>query len=171
MLRLMNTQLAVRRAVVVATILAFALGAAPAFAALPTASNVNITGTTEVGFQLTGSYLYDDTDGHPEGASTFRWLRDNNPIGGAFGSQYTLVALDEGAQIIFEVTPAATTGVSPGIAAQSSAVGPIAAANTAPTASNVNITGTTEIPRERRHSAGCGITIQSGVLLVRSTRS
>jgi hypothetical protein len=108
----------------------------------PTAINVSITGTTEVGFELAGSYTYDDADGDLEGASTFRWLRDGAPIGGATGQQYTLVDVDEGALIVFEVTPVAQTGVSPGAAVQSPSVGPIAAANTAPTASDVSISGT-----------------------------
>jgi len=111
----------------------------------PTAINVNITGTTEVGFQLTGNYTYDDTDGDIEGASTYRWLRDNNPITGAIGQQYMLMEADEATQIVFEVTPLAQTGISPGLAVPSNAVGPIAAANTPPTATNVNITGTTEV--------------------------
>ena len=41
----------------------------------PTASNVLISGTPQVGQVLTGSYAYADADGDDEGASTFRWLR------------------------------------------------------------------------------------------------
>ncbi len=111
----------------------------------PTATNVNITGTAEVGQTLTGNYTYDDADNDPEGTSTYRWLRNGSPISGATGISYTLVVADEGANIIFEVTPVAQSGVSPGSPVQSPSVGPVAPANTAPTATNVNITGTTEV--------------------------
>jgi len=55
--------------------------------------------------------------------------------------QYTIIEADEATQIIFEVTPLALTGVSSRIAVQSLPVGPINAANTAPAATNVTITG------------------------------
>ena len=111
----------------------------------PTATGVSITGTTEVGFTLTGNYTYNDADGDTESGTTFRWLRDGSAISGATSQTYTLVAADEGTNIRFEVTPAAASGVSPGSAVQSAAVGPIGAANTAPTATGVSITGTTEV--------------------------
>ncbi len=111
----------------------------------PIASNVTVSGTAEVGFTLTGSYMYSDADGDNQGASTFRWLRNNIPIAGASGTQYTLVTADQGAQLRFEVTPVAQTGVSPGITVQSAPFGPIAAANTAPVASNVTVSGTAEV--------------------------
>ena len=106
----------------------------------PTATNVNVSGTTEVGQTLTGSYTYNDADGDNEGTSTFRWLRNGNPIGGATGTSYTLVAADNGAIIRFGVTPVAQTGVSPGNEAQSGPVGPITT-NTPPVANNVSIAG------------------------------
>ncbi|NIA28972.1 MAG: hypothetical protein GWP06_03555, partial [Actinobacteria bacterium] len=48
----------------------------------PTATDVNITGTAEVGQVLTGNYTYNDADGDLEGTSTFRWLRDDVAISG-----------------------------------------------------------------------------------------
>ncbi len=111
----------------------------------PIASNVNITGAAEVGQTLTGNYDYSDAENDPEGTSTYRWLRNGSPISGATGISYTLVVADEGANIIFEVTPVAQSGVSPGSPVQSPSVGPVAPANTAPTATNVNITGTAEV--------------------------
>ncbi|HNP37028.1 MAG TPA: FG-GAP-like repeat-containing protein, partial [Woeseiaceae bacterium] len=111
----------------------------------PTASNVTISGTTEVGYQLTGNYSYSDVNGDAQGASTFRWLRNGAPIAGATLSTYTLVAADQGTSIVFEVTPVALTGASPGAPVQSQGVGPIKAANTPPVASGVTIAGTLEV--------------------------
>src|SRR3990172_7215257 len=112
----------------------------------PTASNVTITGTAQVGQLLTGNYTYADADGDAEGTSTYRWLRNGVPISGATAKTYTLVAADQGALIRFEVTPVAATGASPGVAVQSPAVGPVGgAANSVPTATNVTITGTAQV--------------------------
>ena len=106
----------------------------------PTATNVTVSGTTEVGQTLTGSYNYNDADGDNEGASTFRWFRNGAPIGGATGTSYTLVAADNGANMRFGVTPVATSGVSPGAEAVSAPVGPVTT-NTPPVANNVSING------------------------------
>ena len=124
--------------------------------ALPTASNVLISGTAEVGQVLTASYDYADAENDPEGASTFRWLHTDGevdtPIDGATALTYTLVAADEGALIKFEVTPVAQSGISPGLAA-SAVVGPvepppvIPSPGSAPTASNVLIAGTSQVGR------------------------
>ncbi|RQW08828.1 hypothetical protein EH222_05035, partial [candidate division KSB1 bacterium] len=73
----------------------------------PYATNVSISGTTQVGQVLTGSYTYNDNDGDAEGTSTFRWLRNDAAIAGATSKTYTLVAADQGAMIKFEVTPVA----------------------------------------------------------------
>jgi hypothetical protein len=93
--------------------------------AAPTASNVTISGTAQVGQVLTGNYTYSDADGDAEGTSTYRWLRSGAPISGATARNYTLVAADQGALIAFEVTPVAASGTSPGAAVQSPAVGPV----------------------------------------------
>jgi hypothetical protein len=119
--------------------------AAPTPNSAPTASNVTISGTAEVGQVLTGNYTYSDANGDVEGTSTYRWLRDEAEIGGATARSYTLVAADQGAMIVFEVTPVAATGASPGAPVQSAAVGPVAAPNNAPVASNVTISGTPEV--------------------------
>ena len=112
---------------------------------VPTASTVTITGTTEVGFTLVGSYTYSDADGDLEGVSIFRWLRNGVEISGAISTAYILQAEDENTTIVFEVTPVALTGLSPGVPALSAAVGPIGAANTIPTATNVSISGNAEV--------------------------
>ena len=115
--------------------------------AAPTATNVAISGTAQVGQVLTGTYTYSDADGDPQGASTYRWLRNGTPINLATAATYTLVAADQGALIVFEVTPVATTGASPGAPAQSAAVGPVQSTptNSAPTATNVAIAGTPQV--------------------------
>jgi hypothetical protein len=89
----------------------------------PTASNVIITGTAEVGATLTGSYDWDDADpADLQGTSTFRWLRNGTiPIPGATGQNYVVTADDEGYKISFEITPVSLTGYpSAGTPVQSS---------------------------------------------------
>ena len=117
----------------------------------PTASSVSISGTAEVGYTLTGSYTYSDADSDSEWASTFRWLRYDD-AGCTTGETvvgtnqtYLLTASEEDKWIKFEVTPVASSGVSPGTSVASSAKGAIAAVNTAPTASSVSISGTAEV--------------------------
>lgn len=103
----------------------------------PTASNVTISGTAQVGRTVTGNYTYADDDGDAEGTSTYRWLRNGGAIPGATARTYALVAADEGAQVVFEVTPVAATGVSPGAPVQSAAVQVIAAPAVSATLSTV----------------------------------
>jgi len=111
----------------------------------PTASNVLISGTAQVGQVLTGSYTYADAEEDLEGASTFRWLRGSVAIAGAKDKSYTLVAADQGALITFEVTPVAESGPSPGLAVPSNPVGPVTPAPDPPTASSVFISGTAQV--------------------------
>ena len=109
---------------------------------------MSISGTPRVGQVLTGSYTYGDVEGDLEGASTFRWLRDNVVIAGATARSYALVAADEGALIRFEVTPVAQSGPSPGLAVTSTAVGPVTPdphPTTPPTASSVFISGAPQV--------------------------
>ena len=112
----------------------------------PTASNVLISGTAQVGQELAGSFTYADAENDAQGASTFRWLRGGTPIAGATAPRYTLAAADQGALVSFEVTPVAQGGTSPGLAVRSAAVGPVAAAlDDPPVASVVRITGTPQV--------------------------
>jgi hypothetical protein len=90
-------------------------------AAAPTASAVSISGTTQAGQLLTGSYTYADANGDPQGTSTFRWLRNGVAIVGATASTYTLVAADVGNPITFEVTPVSTVAPTTGTAVASAA--------------------------------------------------
>lgn len=91
----------------------------------PTASAVSISGTTQVGQTLTGSYTYADADSDAEGTSTFRWLRNGVAIAGATASTYTLVNADFGAAITFEVTPVATVAPTTGTPVVSAATAAI----------------------------------------------
>jgi len=86
---------------------------------VPTATDVNITGTPEVGETLTGNYTYSDVDSDVELASTFEWLSDGVLIAGASTQTYVVVQSDKNTAISFRVTPAAETGASPGIAVES----------------------------------------------------
>ena len=104
----------------------------------PVASNVVVSGNPYVNQTLVGSYTYTDADGDIEGASTFRWLRDNVEIGGATSNRYTTVPDDVGKTIKFEVTPMALTGLIPGDPATS--LGTLIL-NSAPTASSLLISG------------------------------
>jgi hypothetical protein len=93
----------------------------------PMVFEVKIDGVAELGQILTGSYTYRDAEGDPEGASTYRWLRDGTEIAGATGTSYRLTIEDLGAVISFEVTPVAQTGESPGAAVASSGTIPVSA--------------------------------------------
>ncbi|SEW35473.1 Ig-like domain (group 3), partial [Roseivirga pacifica] len=84
---------------------------------VPTASNVNISGTFGIGQELTGNYTYADSDSDAESGSTFKWYRSDDASGtgkvaiaGATAQTYTLVADDDGKFISFEVTPSDGTG-------------------------------------------------------------
>ncbi len=87
--------------------------------AAPTASDVIITGTPNINQVLTGSYIYNDAEGDTENGTTFRWLRNDVEISGETSSTYTTTPADVGTFIKFEVTPAASSGVSPGSAYES----------------------------------------------------
>ncbi|MFW5443099.1 MAG: Ig-like domain-containing protein [Methylococcaceae bacterium] len=92
----------------------------------PTVTDLSVTaenGTPiSIGDILTGTYTYNDTENDPQGSSTFRWLRNGSEIPGATEQSYTTVAADSGSTLTFEITPSATRGTSPGIAAISASV-------------------------------------------------
>ncbi len=92
----------------------------------PVAGTVTFTGTMIPGSTLTGSYLYSDAEGDPEGTSTFRWYRADNASGtnevaitGATARTYILVSADAGKYVSFQVTPAASSGTTPGVPVRS----------------------------------------------------
>jgi len=91
----------------------------------PRASNVQVAGSASVGATLTGTYAYSDAEGDAEGGSTFQWYRSEDGIPDAGDAHvgttpaYTVQAADIGKCLIFQVTPGATAGVSPGSPASS----------------------------------------------------
>jgi hypothetical protein len=108
--------------------------AAPGTNAAPTANAVAITGTSQVGVQLTGGYTYADAESDAEGTSTFRWVRNaaNTGVDGgtdvATTQNYTAAALDQGKYLYFCVTPVAIAGNTTGTQACSVASAAVAAA-------------------------------------------
>jgi len=78
----------------------------------PVASDVSITGTPNVGEQLTGTYTYSNTDSSPEGTSTFQWYSNGNPIPLATTKNYTVLSTDQGANITFGVAPVSEENVT-----------------------------------------------------------
>ncbi|HHY74365.1 MAG TPA: hypothetical protein GX497_14305 [Bacillus bacterium] len=118
----------------------------------PTATNVEVDGTLEVGSVLTGNYDYDDEDDDEEGTSTYKWYRSDDgsgtgktAISGATDKTYTLTSADKGKYISFEVTPIASGGDTTGTPEESPKVGPIVNPNIAPTATNVEVDGIHEV--------------------------
>lgn len=118
----------------------------PITPAAPTASSVTIIGAAQVGGVLTGKYVYADANSDSEGASTFRWLRNDVAITGATRVSYTPVAADQRALLTFEVTPVASVAPFVGrvvSAATAAIAGPGPA--TAPTANPVTISGIPQV--------------------------
>lgn len=95
---------------------------------VPVADSVAFEGTMISDSTLTGSYIYSDAEGDPEGTSVFAWYRADNASGlneiaipDAIARTYTLTTADAGKYISFQVTPVAASGNSPGIAVRSDA--------------------------------------------------
>ncbi|OUS07337.1 hypothetical protein A9Q81_01270 [Gammaproteobacteria bacterium 42_54_T18] len=103
----------------------------------PLADQVTISGSPFVGSTLTGTYAYSDDDGDLEGATSFRWLRNTQPISGATDASYLLVREDADSNISFEVTPIASTGETSGDAKSTS----VYIQNSKPIASDLFVTG------------------------------
>ena len=111
---------------------------------LPSASNVVITGTLQVGESLLGNYDYEDNEGDDEQGSTYQWYHSNNGtlsiISGATSKTYILVASDESKKIVFQVTPTNANGI--GEPKNSAVSTTVKEGNKPPTASNITISGT-----------------------------
>ncbi len=113
----------------------------------PTVTDVWYSGAMTPGATLSGSYRYFDADGDPD-ASTFQWYTGTDsscsgktPIAGANNRTYITQFGDAGKYICVGVTPASTSGTSPGtevIWAPDVAIVPDAP----PTVSEVSISGT-----------------------------
>jgi lysophospholipase L1-like esterase len=107
----------------------FALGPVPGPSNLPpAAASVAIAGTPVAGSILTGAYTYSDAEGDAEGGSSFHWYRSEDAIldGGdahvGTNPAYTVQAADVGKCLIFQVSPGAAAGATPGSPAASAAV-------------------------------------------------
>lgn len=117
------------------------LGVVQGFRA-PVAHSVKISGTPRVDSILEAAYTYSDADGNPEGASLYRWYRNDERIEGADQKTWKLTVEDQDARIAFEVIPVSLSGRnSQGKAARSepsdNVVNP-----TAPYVINVSVGGT-----------------------------
>ena len=111
----------------------------------PSASNVKISGSPTVGRTLTGSYVYNDVNGDPEGISTFKWYADDVVIPGVTGLSYTLGVEDLGKRIRFEVTPKAAVGEPlVGLSVKSSSTTPVTL-EVPPVATDVKIEGFAQV--------------------------
>ncbi|WP_281888645.1 cadherin-like beta sandwich domain-containing protein [Paenibacillus sp. YYML68] len=102
--------------------------------AKPVASQVKVSGTTQVGQTLTGSYSYSDAENDTVGASVYQWYRADDAAGlnkvaitGATSVTYTLTSAELEKYVLFEVTPAALTGDKTGVPVLSTGVGPVEA--------------------------------------------
>jgi len=73
----------------------------------PIASSLSIGGVDFLGRTLTGTYRYEDAERDPEGATSFRWLRDGIAIPGELTPRHTIGSEDLGKTLDFEVTPVA----------------------------------------------------------------
>jgi len=117
----------------------------------PVASEVNVSGTLKIGQILTGDYTYMDAESDSEGASTYQWYRADDASGtnsvaisSATVKTYTLQSVDLLKYVRFEVIPAASSGVSPGSAAQSGWSGAVACASVTNVATGGIATQTTD---------------------------
>ncbi|MGF1585125.1 MAG: Omp28-related outer membrane protein [Bacteroidales bacterium] len=111
----------------------------------PVASNVEISGSLEIGNTLTGNYTYSDAEDDPQGESQFKWYRADDENGtnesvipGETELSYTLTPEDAGLYLAFEVTPVAQAGTPTGEAAKSPY---LEVDNSLPEVSDVTISG------------------------------
>ncbi len=104
--------------------------------AAPIANNVNQSGIAHIGSSLTGTYLFYDGEGDPQGASVYKWYRADDASGtnemiinSANGTTYALQLADLNKYVRFAVIPIALTGTVQGLEAMSTDfTGPVTAA-------------------------------------------
>ncbi|WP_208629638.1 immunoglobulin-like domain-containing protein, partial [Paenibacillus ferrarius] len=132
--------------------------------AAPIASNVQITGTAEVGQTLTGSYNYADSENDLEGSSIFKWYQVSGStetiIPGTSGKSYVVQQADVGKALKFEVTPIASSGTTNGVAVKST-ITAIVVGNTIPSSpiSDLQIKGQTSSTASFGFTAPTGATV------------
>lgn len=113
---------------------------------IPTASSVQISGTSTEGQVLTGSYTYADPNSFAEGSSTYHWLEATSSNGtytsitGATNLTYTLLPSDVGKYLEFRVIPIAAVPPATGTSTYSSPTSLIAP-DSYPVASSLMIVG------------------------------
>lgn len=117
----------------------------------PSASDVEISGSLEIGNTITGSYIYSDQEDDPEGESLFAWYRADDDSGtgetkipDADEESYTLTLEDANKFLSFEVTPVAETGSPSGTPVKSRYMD---VSNAAPIVTDVEISGTPAVSR------------------------
>ena len=120
--------------------------AAPAF------TSATITGIAKIGLTLTAAGIgYSDINGDAAAAPLYQWTACDTAngtyidISGAAGSTYVPVTADLNKFIKVVVTPAALTGVSPGLPVTSAATAAVKAAEAAPTFTSAAITGIAKV--------------------------
>jgi len=117
--------------------------------AAPTAKDVKINGTADVGQTLTGSYTYDDAESDTQGTSTFSWYTaadaacttDRTAVAGATSQTYTVQIADAGKFLCFGVTPVATSGTLTGTEVLTSVAIPPYKVTTATSGAGTGTTG------------------------------
>lgn len=128
--------------------------------AVPSVSNLNITGVLEVGKTLLGSFDFADNDGDSSNdvtsnASTLVWTGGGTP--GVKSKDYLLTAVDTGKVLTFSVTAMTSAGTLGNVASITTASatgvsgggtnppGSITAPQYVPSVSNLDISGTLEV--------------------------
>tara|TARA_R110000787_G_scaffold108621_2_gene217039 strand:- start:22505 stop:23539 length:1035 start_codon:yes stop_codon:yes gene_type:complete len=98
----------------------------------PVANLVEITGTFQVGEIVNSIFAYTDAEGDPAGAHIYTWYRADDNLGtnsvliqSGTTTIFTITSIELNKYISVEVTPAATSGTSPGTTVQSVYYGPI----------------------------------------------
>ncbi|MGO4550801.1 hypothetical protein AB4059_06830 [Lysobacter sp. 2RAF19] len=117
----------------------------------PTMTEPLINGTVAVGQTLTAvPQGYDDLDGDAQGTHLYAWFHVDNAAGanpvaisGATTSTHVVAATDQAKFLMVRITPVSATG-TPNTGNAVSKVTAIAVPGTAPTVTNVRITGTFE---------------------------
>ena len=141
------------------TFLLFAAFPNTAFAAAPsntkpTIASASISGTAQVGFELTASA--GATTGNPSPTLSYQWKSSNSSggsysnISGATQSKYTIQSSDYGYYI--KVTITASNGNNPAATATSSATSQVA--GIAPTIASASISGTLQVGQRLTATAG-----------------
>ncbi len=122
---------------------------------VPVATNVQVTGSAQVGGTLTGSYDYSDANNDLQGDSQFQWYRSADAvfdagdavISGATAQSYVVQPADAARYLFFEVTPVALSGIPSGTPVPSAASAPVVP-NDPPVATGVSVSRTPQVGAE-----------------------